>query len=99
MPHARHARTDAFPEAWSLVLLDVGLAGRGAVGELASVGQRYLLEQPARLARLQRSDDHGDLVARLDHVEFPTDAIEDARIRAFDGVVLGCAVRVRRIEL
>ena len=56
-----------------------------AVAEFAAVGQRNLLEQGAGFARAQRGHDHGEHITLLDHVELPADAIEDARVGAFDG--------------
>src|SRR5687767_3618411 len=76
--------------------------GGTAVREHSTVRQRDLLQQRAGLAAAQRRHDDRDLVARLDHVELPADAIEDAGVRAFDGpaldgLVLG--VDVLRVEL
>src|SRR5262245_20009767 len=78
--------------------LDVGLAGRPAVAELAAVGQRDLLQEPARFATAKGRDDHRDHVTLLDHVELPADAIEDAGARALDGVVLHVSALLREVQ-
>ena len=81
--------------------MSAGPAG-GAVPELLAVGERDELQQRAGLAATQRRDDRRDLVALVDHVELPADAIEDAGVRAFDhpGLhVLVFAVLVHAVEL
>src|SRR5687767_3736294 len=65
--------------------------GDGAVRELTPIGERDLLEQRAGLAAAKRRHDHRDTVARLDHVELPAGAIEDAGAGALDQPVLPSA--------
>ncbi len=77
----------------------LGLASRAAVGKHPPIRERDLFQQPTRLAGFQRCDDHRDLVARLDHVELPTDPVEDAGTRALHGVAPGLALVVARGEL
>jgi hypothetical protein len=64
------------------------------LGKYTPVGKGQLLQQPSRLARFQRRDDHGDLVARLDHVELPAHAVEDTRACTLHRVALGVTVLV-----
>src|SRR5262245_27588066 len=64
--------------------LNGGRARGRAVPEFRAVGQRHLLEQRRRLSVPQRRDDHRDLVAGFEDVEFPPGTIEDARSRALD---------------
>src|SRR5262245_15675018 len=81
---ARASSRANISRATMIASLNRGRTRGRAVPVFRAVGERHLLEQRRRLAVAERRDDDGDLVARLDQIELPTGAIEDAGTGALD---------------
>src|SRR5688572_16411251 len=102
VPPAAAAASTVMSVSGSLIgtSLNRGPSGDRAVREFPAVGKRDLFEQRRRLPIPERRHNHGDPIARLDHVELPPGAIEDAGARTLDQpVALLTRLLVRGVDL